>query len=139
MKGLTRRIIVGITAVTGVLCLPCAAVAQSRVCATPTATGAKHAAAVKAVLTSTNPDYIAYAQAMGVTGVTASDIVTETSASVCTAVTDAIAARLHRSPPTSNYLILRAGPRFVAMDPAGEDSMLIFVSSVYDDIRVSLR
>jgi hypothetical protein len=118
---------------------PESAGAQSRSCATATTLGATHADAVKAVLTSTNPDYIAYAQAMGVTGVTSADIVTETNPIVCSAVTDAIVARIGGGPATSNYLILRAGPRFVAMDPAGKASVLYFVSSNYDDVRISLR
>lgn len=139
MTNITARYAV-IAAALGLLVLaPGIVGAQSRSCAVATTLGATHAAAVKAVLTSANPDYIAYAQAMGVTGVTSADIVTETNATVCTAVTDAIVARIGGGPATSNYLILRAGPRFVAMDPTGKASVLYFVSNAYDDVRISLR
>jgi hypothetical protein len=76
---------------------------------------------------------------MGITGATAANVVAETDAAVCTAVTDAIIAKLHASPATSNYYVLRAGSRFIAMDPNGTASVLYSVSSTYDDVRISLK
>ncbi len=118
---------------------PSLAFGQARDCAAATALGAKHAAAVTDVLTSTGADNVAFAQAMGITGMTSGNVVPETDAAVCTAVTDAIIAQLRASPATSNYYVLRAGTRFIAMDPSGAASMLYSVSSTYDDVRISLK
>lgn len=121
--------------------LPSYVVAQTRACPVATTMGAQHADALISVLTSSRPSYVAYAQKMGVAGLTPGSIVAETDANVCTAVSDAIATDLHGSPKSalSNYLVLRAGQRFIALDPTGRVSLVYSVSSSYDDVRVSLK
>jgi hypothetical protein len=116
-------------------------VAQTRACPVPTTMGAQVADALISVLTSSRPSYVAYAQKMGLAGLAPGSIVPETDANVCTAVSDAIATDLHGSPKSalSNYLVLRAGQRFIALDPTGRVSLVYSVSSAYDDVRVSLK
>lgn len=125
----------------GLCLLPSWLSAQVRSCPAATTMGTQRANALVSVLTSSRPSYVAYAQKMGVSGVTPASIVVETDASICTAVSDAIATDLHGSPKSalSNYLVLRAGQRFIAIDPTGRMSLVYSVSTSYDDVRVSLK
>lgn len=128
------------TLVLPALVIPIVADAQARPCAAVSPVAQQRIAALTGVLTSANADYVAYAQAMHITGVAPSDIVAETDPSVCTAVTDAIAAYLRGHAAISNYLVLRAGnSRFIALDPTGSVSFVYSVSASYDDVQVSLK
>lgn len=112
--------------------------AQVRACATPTPLGTKNAEVVIGVLTSADSTYRAFARAMGVAGLSASDFVVVTDSTVCSAVTNAIVATRGKT-AYINYLVIHAGSRFLALDPAGRSSLLYSVDSAYGDLRTSLR
>ena len=120
------------------LALPAAGAAQTRPCLPPTADAQDKLNAFVQAITSQDPKYVAWAQRLGLQGLAPSDFVAETSGAVCTAVTDAIAQRLPRPrQPTTNLVVFRSGPRFLAIDPSIEDSSKWTVSSTYDDVRHS--
>jgi hypothetical protein len=111
----------------------------ARPCATATTLAEKRVMVIRSVFTSTDTlnGYKRFARAMGVDSLSPSAIVAETDSAVCTAVSDAIAAHFGAGLPASNYLVLRAGTRFIALDPSGQATMLFTVDSLYHDVRVS--
>lgn len=121
------------------IAVPIAVQAQSRPCKTPSTRAQAHVNALTGTLTSTNPDYVEYAQVMGLGGLAASDIVVESDSVVCTAVTDAVQVFTGAGAAPWNYLVLRAGNRFIALDAEGVSFLVFSVSSAYDDVRMSLQ
>lgn len=102
--------------------------------------GAQHARVVIGVFASgSSADYAA---AMHMPrGLAQAAFVFETDAAVCTAVSDGIASHLHGGPKTArgNYLVIRAGNRYIALDPTGQMSTVYSVGQAFDDVRISLR
>lgn len=121
------------------MAVPIAAEGQSRPCKTASTLAQARVNALTGILTSTNPNYVAYAQTMGLGGLSTSDIVVESDSLVCVAVTDAVQAFTGTGAAPWNYLVLRAGSRFIALDPAGASSLVFSVSAAYNDVRMSLQ
>lgn len=116
---------------------PALAGAQTRPCPTPAPLGTAHLAVITEVITSTKAHYMRYADSMGVGGLTAAHLVVEDDPAVCTAVTDAIQLFLKETAASSNFLVVRAGSRYLAIDPTGNSSTIFSVSSSYDNVRLS--
>jgi hypothetical protein len=132
----SRRLV--FAAVASILLLAPGLGAQERPCQAVVAPADKQVAAIRAVLTSTDDDDVAYAQALGVAGLTAADIVIETDPVRCTAVTNAIMKRIGAATPTTNLLVLRAGCRFLALNPTKASPWVVeSVSATFDDVRFS--
>lgn len=67
------------------------------------------------------------------------DIAPETGDAICDAVTDAVRRFTGATgPATTNFLVLRAGSRYIAIDPRVSVSPLYSLSARFDDVRMSL-
>lgn len=134
LETLPSRIVV--VAVAGFVILAPGLGAQTHPCLAVTPPADEQVAILKSVLTSRDEENIACARGMGLGGVKAADIVVETDSVKCTAVTNAV---LSGSPlHASSLLIIRAGKRYVALDPSEASPWVVTsLSRKFGDIRVS--
>ena len=106
-------------------------------CPTASPLATRQVAALGTALTSADSSARYYAQAMGWAGLARTDLVIETDAAICTAVTRAIQRYVRGEPPTSNYLVIRAGARYIAIEPSGLSDAVITVTTRFQDVRLS--
>ena len=106
-------------------------------CPTASALATRQLGALGSALTAPDSSARYYAQAMGLAGVGPADLAIETDAAICTAVTRAIQTYLRGDSPTSNYLVIRAGARYIAIEPNGLSDTVITVTTAFQDVRVS--
>ena len=67
------------------------------------------------------------------------DIVAETREATCSDVATAVRRFTGWFPSTVyDYLVLHAGSRYIAMDPAGVSPLVFSMSAQFDDVRLSL-
>ena len=132
-----RRALLFVLAGTAGCAAPRLRVADPMPCPTASALATRRVAVLASALTSADSSARYYAEAMGVAGLARSDLVIETDAAVCTAVTRAIQTYLRGDPPTSNYLVIRAAARYIAIEPGGLSDALITVTTKFQDVRLS--
>jgi hypothetical protein len=110
--------------------------AQARACLSITPKAQEELTAFTSAITAPDPKSASYAQKLGLSGLTPASFVVETNDTVCTAVTDAV---VHTYDPNmavaGNLIVVRAGSRFVVLNPAGETLSKWSVSGTYDDVR----
>lgn len=134
---LRNRFLPIIVAAASACAIPRLGRAQPNPCPPASALALKQVDALRSALTSSDSSAVYYAQVMGVAGLSQADLVIETNAAVCTAVTEAIQSYLRGDPPTSNYLVIRAGSRYIAIEPDGMSNSLYTVTNTYQDVRSS--
>lgn len=102
--------------------LPTRVAAQSMACATPSAATLDDINTFKAILADTDSVRVAYRAELGLAGVSPDSVVEVTDPAVCTSVSSAVRTYLQKSgSPTENLYVVRAGPKYFALDPHGED------------------
>lgn len=107
-------------------------------CPTASPLAEKEITILKIELTSSDSSHVAYQQAMGVADLSQADLIIETDGATCTAVTQAIQTYLRGAPPTtSNYLVIRAGARYIALKPSGLSDDVFSVTTTFQDVRIS--
>jgi hypothetical protein len=84
---------------------------------------------LKEMLSATAPSAVALRSKVGLSGVDSASILVVADSTVCTAVTHVIDSATHSSPSTESYLVLRAGPRYVAFPHRQDQQSLYFVDT----------
>lgn len=103
--------------------------APMSVCADGSSGGWLRIDAVKEMLASRDTDEQTLMADIGLAGVDSSAIRVVNDAAVCGRVASAIELGTHMPPLGSPYLVLRAGPRYVAFDPRGFDRSFFLVDT----------
>lgn len=126
-----------IVAATAACVMPRLGRAQPIPCPTASPLATKQVAMLRTVLTSSDTASVHYAQIMGVAGLSQADLVIETDAAICTAVTEAIQSYVRGDPSPSNYLVIRAGSRYIAIKADGLSDSIFTVTTTFQDVRMS--
>jgi hypothetical protein len=87
--------------------------------------------AFKEMLASIDSNAIRLRTALGLADIDSGTVRVVTDANICTKVTEAIDAAPHDAPRPAVYLVLRAGPRYVAFDPLGRSHALFLVDTTF--------
>ena len=100
-------------------------------CRTSTTNGDMQIQAVKEMLTRSDSGSILLRNVLGLNGVDSSTVATITNSTICTSMTQAVDSALGVTPSTRAYLVIRAGPRYVAMEPDGPDQFFVYADTTY--------
>jgi hypothetical protein len=93
--------------------------------------GGLRVAAIKEMLASRDARQVATVNGLGLGGVDSAEVRVVTDRTVCARVTDAIRVGAHFTPDGAPFLILSAGPRYVAFDPTGMNRSLFVVDAAF--------
>ncbi len=95
-------------------------------------------AALKEMMASHDSDEVAMVGDLGLGGVDSSAVQVVANAHVCGRVAAAIESAAHFAPAGFPFLVLRAGPRYVAFDPSGINRSFFLVDTTFV-FRTELR
>ena len=88
-------------------------------------------AALKEMIASQDADEMAVTTGLGLQGVDSSAVHVVTDGGVCGRVAAAIESAAHFAPAGVPFLVLRAGPRYVAFDPSGINRSFFLVDTSF--------
>ncbi len=100
-------------------------------CANTAEGGELRIAALKEMMSSRDADELAMLNRLGLAGLDSSAVHVVTDAGVCGRVAAAVESAAHFTPAGSPFLVLRAGPRYVAFDPSGINRSFFLVDTSF--------
>jgi hypothetical protein len=105
--------------------------AGTMACATTASGGMIRVEAVKEMLASRAAADVAMMTRLGLSGVDSNTVHVESDDRVCRRVAAAIEGAVHFAPDGVPFLVLRAGPRYVAFDPSGANRSFFLVDTAF--------
>jgi hypothetical protein len=131
--------LIGLLFAVGCIVHPAPLRSQTLACPAPSAGTLDDVQTFKEILSDTDSVRVAYRAGLGLAGIPADSVIAVADPAICSAVTAAVVAELHETAPiTENLYVLRVGPRYLALDPHGNDlaQFLLTLSFAFADYLV---